>query len=116
MKKNNIAKSFTKKFVLNRKYQLLAEDFVTDESHVELVFRDTYKDEIVFIPIRIVKKREYLAKEDIEAYLEDRKIIRTMKWFLTKHDLLSEEVRVDLAEVSIHGKKAALRYSMKVIY
>lgn len=116
MKKNDIAKSFTKKFVLNRKYQLLAEDFVTDDSHVELIFRDTLRNEIVFIPIRTVRKKEYLLKEAINGYLEDRKIIRTVKWFLTKHDLLNQEARVDLAEVSIDGKKACLRYSMKVIY
>ncbi len=111
----SVAKSFTKKFLSNREYQILAEDFATDESIVELIFRDVKTNEIVFIPIRITKYKEFLFKEEKEEYLRKRKIVRTMKWFLSKHGLLDEEVRVDLAEISIDKKKASLRYSMKII-
>lgn len=115
MQVKRIAKSFTKKFLLDREYQILAEDFATDQSVVELIFKDIAAKEIVFIPIRITKYKEFLFREEKEEYLRRRKIVQTMKWFLAKHGLLDENVRVDLAEISIDKNKASLRYSMKVI-
>ncbi len=115
MQIKSIAKSFTKKFLLDREYEMIAEDFITNESNVELIYRDNSTKEIVFILIRITKYKEFLFKEEKEEYLRKRKIISTMKWFLTKHNLLDNEVRVDLVEISIDKKKASLRYSMKVI-
>ena len=115
MQVKSIAKSFTKKFLLNREYEMIAEDFITNESNVELIYKDNSTNEIVFIPIRITKYKEFLFKEEKEEYLRRRKIVCTMKWFLTKHNLLNNEVRVDLVEISIDKQKASLRYSMKVI-
>lgn len=116
MQVKEIAKSFAKKFLLSRGYQLLAEDFVTNESIVELIVKDPEVNEIVFVPVRITKYRQFFFNDEKKEYLERRKIIRTMKWFLTKHGLLKEEVRVDLAEVSVDNKKANIRYSKKVLY
>lgn len=112
----NIAKSFTKKFLVTHNYQLLAEDFATNESIIELIYKDNTANEIVFIPIRITKNNKFFFKDEKETYLKRRKVIKTIKWFLTKHGLLEEEIRVDLSEISINDKKANLRYSKKVIY
>ena len=115
MQIKSIAKSFTKKFLLSRGYKMLAEDFATDDSSVELIYRDSSTNEIIFVLIRITKYKEFLFKEEKEDYLRRRKIIRSMKWFLSKHGLLDDEIRVDLAEISVDKKKASLRYSMRVI-
>lgn len=115
-KQKLIAKSFAKRFILNRQYQLLAEDFATDESVIELIFKDVHANEIVFIPIRVTNNREFLLREEVKNYFKRRKIAQNVKWYLTKHGLLNEQIRVDFAEVSVDGDKAKLRYSMKVIY
>lgn len=116
MRITNIAKSFTKQFLLSREYKLLAEDFATDESVIELVFKDTKSNEIVFIPVRATRNKDFLFRDEKEEYLKRRNVIRTIKWYLTKHGMLKEEVRVDLAEVSVDNKKANLRYTMKIIH
>lgn len=116
MQIKSIAKSFTKKFLSDHELILLAEDFVTNESAIELIYKDKKTSEIIFIPIRLTKYKKFLFKDEKEDYLRRRNVMKTMKWFLTKHGLLDKEVRVDLAEVSIDNKKANLRYSKKVIY
>lgn len=115
MRSNVIAKSFTKKFLLNRNYKLLAEDFATDQSVIELIFEDKNTNEIVFIPIRLTKHKYFLYNDEKEQYLKRRNTLKTIKWFLAKHGMLNEEIRIDLAEVSIDNKKANIRYSKKLL-
>ncbi len=115
MTKKVIAKSYTKRFLLHRDYKLLAEDFATDKSVIEFIFKDKNTNEIVFIPVRLTKYKHFLFNDEKEKYLERREILKTMKWFLAKHGMLNEEVRVDLAEVSIDKAKANIKYSKKVI-
>lgn len=116
MQIKSIAKSFAKRFLLNRDYQLLAEDFATNKSTIELVFKDKSTNEIVFIPIRLTKYKCFLYKDEKEEYLQRREVMAVAKWFLIKHNMLEQEIRVDLAEVSIDNEKANIRYSKNIIY
>ena len=86
-----------KRYLEERGYRTLAENYAAKQGEVDLVMQDG--DTVVFIE---VKARETLAYgEPIEAVTPQkvRKIALTASQFLVQHRLLGRAVRFDVVEV-----------------
>lgn len=108
-----IAKAVATKYFRKNSYKLLAKDFITNESSIDFVYRDKETKEIVFVYLYV--SNNYLDEYEKENYLQSRKIYSPIKWYIEKHNLFDEFVRVDLLQISIHDKKAHIKQFKSII-
>ena len=107
-KTGKIGESSAKKFLLNKKYQFIEENYHSRFGEIDLIFLDN--QELVFIEVKTRKSNLFGTGEEALTIAKKRKIIKTLLYFLNSASKKQfRSWRIDLISVKLSYQNKVLK-------
>jgi len=94
------------KYLQNKDYQLITQNFRCRLGEVDLILRD--KKQIVFVEVKTRFSKKYGLPEEAVTASKQTSIIKTANYFLLLHPKLSDCFRIDVIAIELEPKTSKL--------
>ncbi len=101
------------KYLKKQRYKILDKNFRCKQGEIDIIALD--KNEIVIIEIKTRTSDTFGKPIDAVNTKKQKHIYNAAKYYLYKNKLETKEIRIDVIEIYIEGKKIKINHIKKAI-
>ncbi len=102
------------KYLKKQGYKILNKNFRCKQGEIDLIASD--KNEIVIIEVKTRTSNTYGNPADAVDIRKQRHIYNAAQYYLYKNKLETKQIRIDVIEIYIEGKKIKINHIKKAIF
>ena len=96
-------------------YILISRNFSCYQGEIDIIAKDTFKNELVFIEVKTRTNFNYGFPIDAVNTSKQNHLLKACQYYLYKHHIVNLFVRIDVIEVFINGKDYEINHIKQVI-
>lgn len=87
------------KYLTKNNYEIIERNFRCKQGEIDIIAKDTSKNELVFIEVKTRSSFQYGRPSDAVNNFKKRHIISASKYYIYKNNLNSSYIRFDVIEI-----------------
>lgn len=103
------------KYLKEKGYKIINQNYYARSGEIDIVAE--YNDVLVFVEVKTRTNQTFGLPEEAIDYHKQRKLIKTVEYYLLKHNLSDQDYRIDYVAIEIdrQTKRAKIRHEENIV-
>ena len=110
-----IGENITCKFLLNKNYKIIEQNFYYYGGEIDIIAYDTEKNELVFFEVKTRANKNYGLPSEAVNNTKIKHILKGAKYYIYKNQLNNINIRFDIIELYYGNNKFYINHIKQII-
>ena len=101
-------------YLLKNKYDIIERNFMCRQGEIDIIAKEA--DEYVFVEVKTRTNQLYGNPVDAVNDLKIKHIYKSIEYYIYKNEIENENIRIDVIQVYLKGKKAHINHIKNAIF